>query len=210
VFLKGMEIQVGETDFWAPFEFHAPTINSNGDVGFVACTQFSTTRVCGIIRATWNGAGYDHEAIALDRRIQGAARDPLSVGLAISSSQTYNMNNQGLFVFRAQTDNFGPAWGLWGWRPDIGLRRVYLATTPFRLPSGETRMVSNTTFSINVLVTTGGEDGRPKTLNDSGMVVFTLEFDALAPDTSRRKGVFIGDLNETLFLDSLEWRWRLR
>lgn len=210
VFLKGMEIQVSETDFWAPFEFHSPAINSNGDVGFVACTQLSSFRVCGIVRATWNGSDYDHEAIALDRRINGAARDPRGAGLAISNTQTFNMNAQGLFVFQALTDNHGNARGLWGWRPDIGLRRVYLATTPFKLPSGETRIVSNGTANITVLVTTGGEDGRPKILNDTGMVVLVLEFDALAPDTSRRKGVFIGDLNETIFLDSLEWRWRLR
>jgi len=210
VILKGTEIQVSETDFWAPFEFFSPAINSNGTVGFVACTQFSTIRVCGIVRATWNGTGYDHEAIVLDRRIPGAPRGPMSAGFGIPNTQTFNMNSRGLFVFQAQTDNHGAAWGLWGWRPDIGLRRVYLATTSFRLPSGETRVVFNGTVNINSIVTTGGEDGRPKILNDSGMVVFVLEFDALVPDTSRRKGVFIGDLNETIFLDSLEWRWRLR
>ena len=210
VFLKGMEIQVSQTDLWAPFEFHSPAINSNGDVGFVACTQFSTIRVCGIVRATWNGGGYDHEAIALDRRIPGAPRGPMSAGLSISSTRTFNMNNNGLFIFQAQTDNHGSAWGMWGWRPDIGLRRVYLATTPFRLPSGEKRVVSNGTANLTTLITTGGEDGRPRILNDSGLVVFSIEFEALAPDTIRRSGVFIADLNETLFLDSLEWRWRLR
>jgi len=210
VFLKGTEIQVSETDFWAPFEFHSPAINSNGDVGFVACTQFSTIRVCGIVRATWNGSGYDHEAIALHWRIPGAARDPKGAGLGITRTQTFNMNAQGLFVFQAQTDTHGAAWGLWGWRPDIGLRRVYLATTPFRLPSGETRVIRNDTTKLAILVPTGGEDGRPKILNDAGMVVFTIDFEPLAPDTARREGLFVGNLNETLFLDSLEWRWRLR
>ncbi len=73
------------------------------------------------------------------------------------------------------------------------------------------RVFMSSLVSVFVLLASpGGEDGRPKILDDSGLVVFTLEFDALAPDTIRRKGVFIGDLNETLFLDSLEWRWRLR
>jgi hypothetical protein len=60
---------------------------------------------------------------------------------------------------------------------------------------------------LAVVVTTGGEDGRQRILDDSGHVVFVLDFEPAAPDTARREGVFIGDLNDTIFLDSLEWRW---
>ncbi len=207
VFLKGMEIQVSETNTWAPFEFHAPAINSNGDVGFVGCTQFSTIRVCGIVRATWNGSGYDHQPVAVNWHITGARRDGLGAGLSISSSTKFNMNAQGLFAFQAQTDTHGSAWGLWGWRPDIGLRRVFLTGTPFRFASGETRTAFNSSGKLATIVATGGEDGRQKILNDSGFVVFILEFEPVAPDTIRREAVFIGDLNDTIFLDSLEWRW---
>jgi hypothetical protein len=207
VFLKGMEIQISETNTMAPFEFYSPAINSNGDVGFVGCSQVSTFRVCAIVRATWNGSGYDHQPVAVDWRIPGARRDGLGSGLSITLGKTFNMNAQGQFAFQAQTDTHGNSWGLWGWRPDIGLRRVYLSGTPFRLASGEARVIVNSQNKVSVIVTTGGEDGRQKILNDSGFVVFMVEFEPVAPDTSRREGVFIGDLNETIFLDSLEWRW---
>jgi len=207
VIIAKTNIQISETTAWAPLEFHAPAINSNGDVGFVGCRQSSTSRVCGIVRATWNGSGYDHQAIVADFRIPGARRDGLGAGLVIGDKTKFNMNAQGLFAFQAQTDTHGPAWGLWGWRPDIGLRRVYLAGTPFRMPSGETRTVYNDITKRATLVATGGEDGRQKILNDSGLVVFVIVFVAEPPDTIRRQGVFIGDLNDTIFLDSLEWRW---
>jgi len=207
VFLKGMEIQVSETNTWAPFEFHAAAINSNGDVGFLGCSLFSSFRICGIVRATWNGSGYDHQSVAVDFRLPGARRDGLGAGLSISSSTRFNMNAQGLFAFHTLTDTHGSARGLWGWRPDIGLRRVYLAGTSFRFASGETRTVFNDTTKLAAIVATGGEDGRQKILNDSGLVVFVLVFEPVAPDTIRRQGVFIGDLNDTIFLDSLEWRW---
>jgi hypothetical protein len=207
VFLKGMEIQVSETNTWAPFEFHAAAINSNGDVGFLGCSLFSSFRVCGIVRATWNGSGYDHQPVAVDFRLPGARRDGLGAGLSISSTTRFNMNAQGLFAFHTLTDTHGSARGLWGWRPDIGLRRVYLAGTSFRFASGETRTVFNDITKLAAIVATGGEDGRQKILNDSGLVVFVLVFEPVAPDTIRRQGVFIGDLNDTIFLDSLEWRW---
>jgi hypothetical protein len=207
VIISLTEIQVSETNTWAPFEFYSPAINSNGDVGFVGCSQFSSFRVCGIVRATWNGSGYDHQAVALHWRIPGAPRDGLGAGLSITNTRAFNMNANGLFVFQAQTDTHGAAYGLWGWRPDIGLRRVFLAGTPFRMPSGETRIPFNDTTKLAAIVATGGEDGRQKILNDSGLVVFVLEFQPVAPDTVRREAVFIGDLNETIFLDSLEWRW---
>lgn len=207
VFLKGMEIQVSETHTWAPFEFHAVAINSLGDVGFVGCTQITISRVCGIVRATWNGIDYDHQVVALNSRIPGAPRDGLGSGLSIPTTQTFNMNALGQFAFQAQTDTHGASYGLWGWRPDVGLRRVYLNGTSFRFSSGETRNIVNTTSKLAVIVTTGGEDGRQRVLDDTGRVVFVLDFDPVAPDTQRREGVFIGDLNDTLHVDSLEWRW---
>jgi len=207
VFLGGMKIQISETDTWAPNEFHSPAINSNGDVGFVGCTQFGAGRVCGIVRATWNGSSYDHQAIALDWRIPGAPRDGLGAGLSIDPTREFNMNALGQFAFQAQTDTHGASWGLWGWRPDVGLRRVYLSGTPFRLAPGDVRTVVNNTNKLAVVVTTGGEDGRQRILDDSGHVIFVLDFEPVAPDTFRREGVIIGDLNDTLFLDSLEWRW---
>jgi hypothetical protein len=207
VFLRGMEIQVSETQTWAPFEFHTVAINSNGDIGFVGCTQISVSRVCGIVRATWNGSDYDHQVVALNSRIPGATRDPRGSGLSISPTQTFNMNALGQFAFQTQTDTNGASHGLWGWRPDIGLRRVYLRGTPFRLASGEVRTIVNNTNKNAVVVTTGGEDGRQRILDDSGRVVFVLEFEPVAPDNQRREGVFIGDLNDALHVDSLEWRW---
>jgi hypothetical protein len=207
VFLRGMQIQVSETNTWEPFEFHAVAINSNGDVGFVGCTQYTTFRICGIVRAIWNGSGYDHQPVALHWRIPGARRDGTGSGLSIPNTQTFNMNALGQFAFQAQTDTHGASSGLWGWRPDVGLRRVYMNGTPFRLPSGEVRTIVNTTSKLATVVTTGGEDGRQRILDDSGHVVFVLDFDPVDPDTQRREGVFIGDLNDTLHVDSLEWRW---
>lgn len=207
VFLRGMEIQVSETETWAPFEFHSPAINSNGVVGYVACTQYTVSRVCGIVRATWNGSAYDNQAIVLHPLIPGAKRDGLGSGLTIGTTTQFNMNAEGWFAFQSQTDTNGSSWGLWGWRPDVGLRRVYLSGTPFRLAPGDVRDIVNTTSKLSVVVTTGGEDGRQRILDDSGRVVFVLDFEPVAPDNQRREGVFIGDLNDTLHVDSLEWRW---
>jgi len=208
VILTGDPVQIGDSKIWNPLEFYAPAINASGTVGYVGCSRQGVIRICGIVRATWNGAGYDNQPIALDIRIDPTWRGPASEGLYLGTGQIFNMNAPGEFVFRAQTDNHGANWGLWGWTPDNGLRRIFLAGTPFLHPDGQVRIpVNDTTKMANMRVTSGGEDGRQRILNDFGKVVFVLNFQTIAPDTQQREGVFLADLYETVFVDGLEWRW---
>jgi hypothetical protein len=206
VAITGMDIQISETQTWSPLEFYAVAINSIGDVGYVGCSRQTTIRICAIVRATWKGTGFDSHVIAADIRIPGAHRDPRGAGFYMSTSQKFNMNAQSLFAFRAQTD-FSGAWGLWGWRPDIGLRRVYLGGQPFALSAGEGGTVINNTTKNSTFVTTGGQDGHQRILNDNGMVVFVVEFETWPPESIRKEGVFLGDLWDSIFADSLEWQW---
>ncbi len=207
VVLTGDSIAINDGVSWQPLEFHSPAINNAGDVGFVGCSRLAAIRICGIVRAVWNGTGFDLQPIAIDSRVAGARRGPAGGGLYIPTSQTYNMNNTSQFAFRAQTDNNGSNFGMWGWRPEFGLLRIFMASQPFLLPDGETRLPINNTTSMANLVTSGGSDGRPRHLADGGKVVIALDLDSIPTGTDRLDYVIVGDLNETLFRDSLEWQW---
>lgn len=208
VILSGDPVRTGEVNIWNPLEFYSPAINADGTVGYVGCSRQTIYRICGIVRATWNGSAYYNQPIAVDIRIDPTWRGPAGEGLYLGTGQIFNMNALGQFVFRAQTDNHGANWGLWGWTPENGLRRIFLAGTPFLHPDGQARIpLNDTTKMANMAVTSGGEDGRQRILDDSGKVAFALSFQTLAPDTQQREGVFLGDLNETVFVDGLEWRW---
>lgn len=89
------------------------------------------------------------------------------------------INSEGQIAFQALLSGAGVVGGaggnnsgLFGWDPTGGLCLIARTASPFEVSPGVFRTVS----SIGGIISSGGEDGLGRSLNDNGTLVFALDF----------------------------------
>jgi YD repeat-containing protein len=153
------------------FDLDNLVINNAGQIAFRAGVANGPS---GIYRR--NADGTITVIAEIGQRAPGAPSDVTFSFFGTISEGVEEMNNLGQVVFFAHTSD--GATGLWCNDPDGTLQLVVRKNAQIKVAEGDVRTVRLFGFAYDRAngSGTGGHDGRPKYINDSGQVVFEVEF----------------------------------
>lgn len=168
-------------------DYRAPLINATGQVTFVSYDQQTTT--LGLVESLWRWTpgpgGGTRKLLARE----GAPAPGCAAGVVFDNDDflafpSYAINASGQVLFQSYLAGPGVTnsnhYGLWLTTASGEPKLLLRAGQPFDIGGGDVRTMDN--FRLLSNIRSGGQDGLPRVLSDSGTVVFTASFNDNSED----------------------------